>query len=184
MHLSQRMIAPLVGAALWALPSTQGWADSVGVPLDQLLSDIQKVLIKVRDASGVDALPAMTAVNLTLRGTLSRQADGSLKFYIFEGGARASEESVQQLRLQLGPPEPSDRSPVTASVMPLADAIIDAARDVKRAATRDPPLHLIKLEASIEFTVEREVSGSIVLVGGKVGDVNTQQITLTFAEKG
>jgi hypothetical protein len=172
-----------LGAVLWAAPAGQSWADTTGVPLDQLLSDIQKVLINVRDASDTDALPAMTAVNVTLRGTLSRQADGSLKFYILEASAHVTDESVQELRLQLGPPEPSDKSPVSASAAPLADAIIDAARNVKRAANRDPPLHLVKLEASIEFTVEKEASGSIVLLGGKAGRADTQQITLVFSEK-
>ncbi len=126
----------------------------------------------------------MTAVNLTLRAKLSREADGSLKLHILEAGGSVSDESVQELRLQLGPPEPSDKSPVAASALPLADAIIDAARNVKQAANRDPPLHLVKLEASIEFTVQKEASGSIVLVGGKAGRQDTQQITLTFAQKG
>ena len=157
-------------------------ANAADVPLDDFLSDIQKVLIKVRDASDVDALPAFAAVHLTIRTTLSREANGSLKFHVIEAGAKGSDESIQQIRLELRPPSPANKSPVAASVAPLADAIIDVARNVKKAATRDPPLHLAALEASVEFTVEKEASGSLVFIGAKAGSKNTQQIVISFGK--
>jgi hypothetical protein len=169
--------------AVFAVGKTQGWAATADVSIDQLLSDIQKVLIKVRDASEVDALPALSTVHLTLRATLKREADGTLKFHIIEAGAKISDESVQELSMELEPPSASDKSPVGVSVMPLADAIIDAARSVKKASTRNPPLHLAKLEAKVEFTIEKEASGSIVLVGAKANTQNTQEIILTFGKK-
>jgi Trypsin-co-occurring domain 2 len=169
-------------SSFFNLPLGVGWADTIGVPIDELLSEIQAALIKVRDASEVDALPALTAVHLTLRATLSREAGGSLKFHVLEAAAQRSDESVQEIRIQLRPPADEDKSPTAASLVPLADAIIDAARSVKKAATGDPPLHLITLEASIEFTVEKEASGSIAFFGAKAGNRNTQQIILTFGK--
>lgn len=183
MRYAHRLVVFLSLTILLALPVTHGSADTTGVPIDELLSDIQKVLVKVRDASNEDALPELIAVTLTLRTTLTREANGSLKFHILEAGAKGSDESVQELRVQLGPPEPADKSPVVVSILPLADAIIDAARSVKNAATRNPPLHLTSLEATVEFTVEKEASGSIVLFGAKAGSRNTQKIVVTFGKK-
>jgi hypothetical protein len=96
----------------WAVCTVQGRADELSIPIDELLLNIQKALIKVRDGSDVDALPPLTAVHLTLRTTLTREADGSLKFRVLEAGAKGSDESVQELHLDLPPPDPSDKSPV------------------------------------------------------------------------
>lgn len=178
----EKLIRSLIFSIFLIVNLKPGIANAADVPLDDFLSEIQKVLIKVRDASDVDALPALTAVHLTIRTTLSREANGSLKFHIIEAGAKGSDESIQEIRLALQPPSASDKSPVAASVEPLADAIIDAARNVKKAATRDPPLHLSALEASVEFTVEKEASGNLVLVGAKVGSKNTQQIVISFGK--
>ena len=179
----RRVTRCLCLASLWVLCNAPSGAATGDISIDELLSDIQKVLIKVRDASDVDALPALTSIDLTLRATLTREANGSLKFHILEAGAKGSDESVQEIHLQLRPPEPADRSPVAASVAPLADAIIDAARSVKKATTRDPPLHLTTLEAIVEFAVEKEASGSIVFVGARAGSQNSQKINLTFGIK-
>jgi hypothetical protein len=154
--------------------------DGPTVPLDELLSDIQQALIKVRDASDTDNLPPLTAVQLTLRATLTQEGGASLKFHILDANFIGSDERVQELRLTLKPPQEADQSPTAAAVMPLADAIIDAARSVKKAMTREPPLHLNTLEASVEFTVEKGASGSILFFGGKGGTRNAQQIILTF----
>jgi hypothetical protein len=177
-----KYLVSLIFLIFVSLVSKPGKANSADVSLEDFLSDVQKVLIKVRDASDVDALPKLTAVHLTIRTTLKREADGSLKFHVIEAGAKGSDENIQELRLELRPPDPADKSPVAASVAPLADAIIDAARNVKRAATRDPPLHLTALEASVEFTVEKEASGNIVFVGAKVGSRDTQQIVISFGK--
>jgi hypothetical protein len=166
----------------WILPMAQGWAQVKSLPIDELLSDLQKVLIQVRDASVTDGLPALASIRLTLRATLNKEANGSLKFHILEANAKDTDENTQELRLQLEPPRDSDQAPINASLAPLADAIIDAAKSVKAAESRAPPLHLTTLEASVEFTVEKEASGSIAFFGGKAGNRNTQQIILTFGK--
>jgi hypothetical protein len=134
-------------------------AETVGVPLDDLLSGIQNVLIKVKDAVDADDLP--------------------------------SQESTQELRLELEPPRVEDKAPVAASVAPLVEAIVGAARDVKKAETRDPPLHLVKLEAEIDFEIKKTSSGSFGFdlipisadVGGKLGQTGVQRITIIFSEE-
>lgn len=161
-------------------------AEESKLPVDLLLTDIQKVLIKVRDATASDLLPALSDVNLDLRVLSAKDASGTVKLYVVEGGAGVKATTAQEIKLDLGPPEPSDKSQVSSSVAPLADAIIDAARSAKLAASRDPPLHLRRLEASIEFTVELDakVGGGFTIipvsVEAKTSSANTQLITLVF----
>lgn len=80
---------------------------------------------------------------------------------------------------------------MAASVAPLVEAIVGAARDVKKAETRDPPLHLVKLEAEIDFEIKKTSSGSFGFdlipisadVGGKLGQTGVQRITIIFSEE-
>jgi hypothetical protein len=191
MYVKHHGLVPFIAVAVWTAALASARAEGTGVPLDQLLSDVQQVLIKVRDAADGESLPVLASVNLVLRTSLVKQADGSIKVVILDAGANISDETVQEIRLTLQPPRRSDKSPVAGSVKPLADAIIDAARSVKRAANRDPPLHLVKLEASIAFTVEKEVGVSAgfrilpitIDLGGKAKGTNVQQINLIFGEK-
>jgi hypothetical protein len=169
----------LVALGLWV---NGAHAASGDVSIDSLLVDVQTVLVKVRDAADVEDLPVLKSVTLTISAGLTRSADGSLRFHVLEAGAEASGESAQELLLDLGPPEPADKSPVSIPILPLADAIINAARDVRKAASREPPLHLHKLEASVEFTVEKSASGSLLFMGAKVGTRNAQKIVLRFGE--
>jgi hypothetical protein len=152
------------------------------VSIAGFLSDIEKVLVKVRDAADVDDLPPLKNIQLRIATTLSKSADGSLKFRVIEAGADLSNESKQEINLELRPPQPADKSKVSVSILPLADAIIDAARDVKKAMSGDPPLHLGKLEASVEFTVKKEASGTLLFVGAKAGSEDSQKILITFGE--
>jgi hypothetical protein len=189
LRIKSQLIVTLSVALLSGSSIQPSYADNSGVSLDALLSDVQKVLVKVRDTTSDDpSMPTLKDVRLELKASLQKTADGTLKLYILDTGASASGTTVQEIHLELSPPQPSDKSPVAASVAPLAEAIIDAARSVKLAASRDPPLHLKKLEATIEFTVEKEATGSagfhILPVsfdfGGKLTSSNTQHVTLTF----
>jgi hypothetical protein len=74
-------LAKMVGiAAVAAAVSGAGAAlsaDTGGVALDQLLSDIQQALIKVRDADDVSAQLRLENVRLNLRGTVAYDASRS-----------------------------------------------------------------------------------------------------------
>jgi hypothetical protein len=188
-------LAKMVGiAAVAAAVSGAGAAlsaDTGGVALDQLLSDIQQALIKVRDADDVSAQLRLENVRLNLRGTVAYDASGGVKLLVVSLGGGGSETSTQEIELTLEPPRAADRSKVSASAAPLADAIIEAARDVKRAASRDPPLHLKELSATISFTVEKHVDGSAgfhilpvtIDMGGKVRKEDVQKITIAFVPR-
>jgi hypothetical protein len=179
-----------VGAALAVLfSSAPVCADVSGVSLDAVLSDVQTVLVKVRDATKTDSLPELQAVRLDLRASLQRQADGSFKLFVIEAGAKVSDTTIQEIRLELEPPKAADKAQVAASAAPLANAIIEAARSVKSAEKRDPPLHLVKLEAKIEFTVEKGTNAGFTIlpisvsIDGQLKNETSQTITLVFADK-
>jgi hypothetical protein len=186
------ILGVLAGIAVCAFAVTALGAEVSGVPLDEVLSSVQQTLIKIRDAAQTDSLPALQSVELDVRASLVREGSGSVKLVILELGARTSEETTQEIKLTLVPPGSGDKSKTGASVAPLADAIVEAARAAKRAATGDPPLHLAKLEATIAFAVEKGASGSggfqllpiTVDLGGKVKQSNIQRITLTFGKAG
>jgi hypothetical protein len=174
----------------FALSSTSSAdADDSGLSLDALLTDVQRVLIKVRDATQSDDLPTLKAVHLDLKAAVEKEADGTVKLYVLEVGTNAKSDTVQEIKVDLTPPQPADKSPVSASVAPLADAIIGAARSVKQAGSRDPPLHLKQLEATISFAVERAANGSAGFhllpisfdLTGKIQSSSVQQVSIVFS---
>jgi hypothetical protein len=140
------------------LPLAATAADDNTVALDLLLSDVQSALIKVRGATEDESLPPLSRVKLTLQTTLIDKGDGKLELAIVEVGGSLSSERSQELTIELEPPHVEDKSPVSSSSDSLADAIIAAARSIKAAASRDPPLHLVKLTSSIQFVVQKDAA--------------------------
>jgi hypothetical protein len=168
---------------------TTAKADS-GVVVDELLTKVQESLLRVRDAVEEEELPPLQKVTLRLNSSLVKQLNGKISLFIVEFGANVAEEAVQEIKLELGPPRPSDESEVAGEADALADAIVAAAKAVKKAASRQPPLHLRKLTATIKFVVTSDAGGGakfLVLpvtldLGGKVKSVATQEAVLVFGE--
>lgn len=131
---------------------TTAKADS-GVVVDELLTDVQKSLLRVRDAVEEQELPPLQKVTLRLNSSLVKQVNGKISLFIVEFGANVAEEAVQEIKLELGPPRPSDETEVSDEADALADAIVSVAKAVQQAASRQPPLHLRKLTATIRFVV-------------------------------
>ena len=159
-----------------------------GVVLDELLTEVQKTLIRVRDTIEEDDLPPLNKVALKLKSALVTKADGKVSLYIVQLGAMVSREAVQEINLELKPPKPTDAIPVSSIEDTLATAIIEAAKSAKKASKRKPPLHLSKLTAKIRFIIKREVSGGVnfkllpvtIKLGGQARDVTTQEIIVEF----
>ena len=160
-----------------------------GVILDELLTEVQKTLIRVSDTIEKEDLPPLYKVALKLKSALVTKADGKVSLYIVQLGANVSREAVQEIHLELKPPEPTGATPVLSSIKDtLATAIIEAAQSAKKASKRKPPLHLSKLVAKIKFIVKRDVGGGInfkllpvtIKLGGQARDVTTQEISVEF----
>jgi hypothetical protein len=95
---------PLVGAFVAMLMGVQPLYADTNLPLDGLLSDIQKVLVKVRDSTNDDAnMPPLKDVHLELITSLEREADGSVTFYVLDVDADTSDKTLQEIQLDLGP---------------------------------------------------------------------------------
>ena len=82
-----------------------------GVILDELLTEVQKTLIRVSKTIDQDGLPELNKVTLKLKSALVEQADGKLSLYIVQLGAKVTRETVQEIRLELKPPKPAEVAP-------------------------------------------------------------------------
>lgn len=159
-----------------------------GVVVDKLLTEVQKTLIKVRDAGDEIDLPPLEKATLNLKTSLVAGGNGKISLFIIEFGSDVSKESVQELQLVLEPPKDSDVSPVSAASDTLAEAIISAATAVVRAKNQQPPLRLAKLTASVSFVVKTDTGGGVsfailpitVDLGAQVATESAQQIVLVF----
>ena len=159
-----------------------------GVILDELLTEVQKTLIRVSKTIEKDDLPVLNKVTLKLKSALVSQADGKLSLFIVQLGAKVTREAVQEIRLELRPPKPTEVAPLTSIEDTLATAIIEAVKSANKAAERKPPLHLSKLTATIRFVVRKQAGGGVnfkllpvtVKLGGEVRDVTTQEIVIEF----
>ncbi len=182
------MRALLIGLmALGLLISSRAQAQT-GVVVDALLTEVQQTLVRVRDEGDDADLPPLSKITLNLKNELKRGAGGRLSLYVVELGSSVAEESVQEISLVLEPPRDSDRSPVSETGDLLADAIIQSARAVKRAADGTPPLHLKTLTAKVRFVVSADASAGVgftllpigIDLGGEVKTVAVQEVVVEF----
>ena len=182
-----RMLFFLFVFASFVFYNSTGSAES-GVILDELLTEVQKTLVRVSNTIEKDDLPTLNKVTLKLKSALVTQADGKLSLYIVQFGAKVSREAVQEIRLELKPPTPADAAHVKSIEDTLATAIIEAVKSANKASQRKPPLHLSKLVATIRFVVRKQAGGGVnfkllpvtVKLGGQVRDVTTQEIVMEF----
>ena len=184
--ICQCYLSVLVFAFL-ALADSSAIADD-NVVLDELLTEVQKTLIRVNNSIEKDQLPPLNKITLKLKNTLVTKADGKVSLYIVQLGSAVSKETVQEINLELKPPKPTDAALVRSIEDTLASAIVEAAKSAHKASQRKPPLRLSKLSATIRFVVRTEGGGGVnfkllpvtVKLGGKVNDVSTQQIVIEF----
>ena len=76
-----------------------------GVILDELLTEVQKTLIRVRDRIEEEDLPPLNKVTLKLKSALVTKADGKVSLYVVQLGAMVTREAVQEINLELKPPQ-------------------------------------------------------------------------------
>lgn len=161
-----------------------------GVVVDELLTNVQKSLLRVRDIVADEELPPLQNVTLRLKSSLVKEANGKISLFIVEFGANVAEEAVQEIKLELGPPRDSDEGEVAGEDDALAEAIISSAKAVQKASSRQPPLHLRKLTATVRFVVSSDAGGGVKFLimpvtldlGGKVKSIATQEVVLVFGK--
>ena len=156
--------------------------------VDVLLTELQRTLVRVRDASNEEDLPPLTKATLNLKSVLNEEAGGEVSLFVIQLGSKVEKAAVQEIRLELGPPHDSDRSPASSASDLLADAIIQSTKAVKRARDGTPPLHLHKLTAAVRFVLSSDTGANAgfnilpvtVQLGGKVETQAVQELIVEF----
>jgi hypothetical protein len=166
--------------------------DVTKVQIEKLLSQIQKALQIVQNATVADAsikLPELESVTLNLSAELIKGAGATVDLYIVSFGAELSKETTQSITLQLEPPKPVRSTKRAEEIAePLAKAILSAARG---AASAEPMLKLAELKASIKFVVDAKGHGGLKFallpitgeMKGQVSQATTQEIIVSFKVK-
>ena len=160
------------------------------IVVHSLLSELQRTLLRVRDAAEDADLPPLLKVTLNLQSALKKDTGGKVSLFVIEFGSVIAKESVLRIRLDLEPPGPSHHSPVSSAADLLASAIVQSALAVKYAKSGNPPLHLRKLTATIRFAVSSAKEGGAgfnllpltVELGGRIQTVATQELIVEFGE--
>jgi hypothetical protein len=106
---------------------------------------------------------------------------------------KLTSENTQKITLSLGPPNPEQVVPAASPKVIgqfLKDGLIQAARGVQAAATRQPPLQVKELKTDIEFVVHKEGTAELgfkfvilpidVKMGGGLSSGAIQRITVDF----
>ncbi len=163
--------------------------DVTKVQIEQLLSQIQKTLQIVQNATVADPsikLPQLESVTLNLSAELIKGAGTTINLYIVSFGAELSKETTQSITMQFKPPTPVRSTERAEEISDsLAKAILSAARG---AVSAEPMLHLTELKASIKFVVGEGREGGLkftllpitVEMKGKVSQATTQEIIVSF----
>jgi hypothetical protein len=158
----------------------------------ELLNEVQKGLADAQAELQGARFPALESVTLTLQTEVVRRGEAGITILIFSFGRKWEKERAQEMTLTLRPPEAAP--PTAARVRPsvsaeLVAAIVAAARGVKEAGDRQPPLHLARFEATFSFVVKTDTRGGlpfeIVPVSAELqGDLTRtarHSITITFS---
>ena len=153
------------------------------VQVKQALADVQTQL-----ANG--DLPPLKSVKLSLKTSLERKAQGSLKLLVITVGGSWDKSKVQQVELTLVPPKPGNGQNISTESLTqaLEQAIVSAAQGVKAASGSPIPLNLDSLTVTLEFTVKWDGSAGAkpeigpVEVGASidVSRIAVHTLTVTF----
>ena len=154
------LIRPLLFASilLIAVVSPPSYAQTE-IPLDRLLTELQRTLVRVRDALADSDLPPFTSALLRVSSTLKRTRGGELALFVAQIDSDVKETSILEVQIELQPPRNSDSVPVSSTSDVLADAIIRASHTIKLAQRGSPPLRPRKLTAAVSFAASSSVGG-------------------------
>lgn len=120
-------------------------------------------------------------VELELKTTVDKKADGTLKFKIVEIGADVSHEDVQTLGISLKPGAGGVNLMAGISEE-LTDGIEATVAVTREAAQMQPPFHLDEATVSVEVGMTRE--GTVkIFVGGSTSRATSHTVTFTIKSK-
>jgi hypothetical protein len=188
MRAALALLALLSFAPTALLAQTSAHDDALS--LTDLVREVKVALLQVGEAAERQNLPQLESAVLTAKTSMKVEGDGKISLWIIELGGGQNNEYASTVTMTLKPPAPG--SPSNIGTLRLADAlreaIISGARAIKAAAQGNPPLIADKLEASVNFAVERDASGKVAVKfppfevsgGAGVKSAAVQTITVTY----
>lgn len=177
------MLAPASGMAQTA-------ADEGALSLSDLVREVKVALLQVAEAAEAQDLPKLDNALLEAKTSMKIAGDGKISLWVVEIGGGKSNEYGSTVRLALKPPPPGSSSDIAAVHLAdaLREAILSGARAIRAAGEGNPPLVLDKLEALVNFAIQRDASGKLsvkfppfsVSGGAGVTSAEVQTITVTY----
>lgn len=191
-------VSVLTAAALSCVPAiplhAQADSETLGVPVEDLLTQIQTALAQVQKDLAFEKIPPLKSVTLDLQAAATVQAGPKINLYIFSFGKKWEKDRSQQIQITLTPPSP--QTPLRSAKGPslsqeLVALIESAARGVQRARdNKDVPLEASGLTAVFTFVIKGDTSGEAkfqivpvtVDLSGDLTKTATHKITVVFGD--
>jgi len=169
--------------------------DNAPVQFDVLVQGIEDAL-KEAATNAVDGFPKLKSVNISVQTTISKDANGQLKLFVFTGGGTIASDNASTLTFELKPPAET-RNPTVSSVKPedIKNALVRAIQAARiafvqtaaRLNTDDNPTKLKTDQVGIEigFTVSKKGTigvdtGSLLPINVKAGGDVTKKVANTI----
>jgi hypothetical protein len=169
--------------------------DKALVEFDALVQGIEDAL-KEAAKNAVDGFPKLKTVNMTVQTTISKDANGQIKLFVFTGGGTIASDNASTLTFELKPP-PETKNPRVSSVKPedIKDALVRAIQAARIAFvqtatklnTDDNSAKLKTDQVGIEigFTVSKKGTigldtGSLLPINIKAGGDLTKKVANTI----
>ena len=179
----------------FALLAPSGLIAQTSVSVQDLLEHVRTAINSVNDKAPATDLPSLTRISLTLNTVREVSMTGEIRLLVFTIGHRRSGEFVRTINVDLEPAPRRSSSPDTEPIADvdladeLASAIIEAARaiqDVRIVDSRDRPLVVSRLSATVRFGVTSETGAGIQIVpfsaGANFAQETVQEITVEFGD--
>lgn len=166
------------------------------VPLDSVLTEVQRGLQKAQDDLSASGLGKVQSVQLTLHTQSEEDKTGKLGIFVISVGGGPGASASQDLVLTLRPPASTNTTSMnkmTNAPPTVADSIValikEAAHAAETARKGKPPLDAENLTLELAFTVTNSVKGGLQFdlgtVAGEMGsskkNASQQRIKITIA---
>jgi hypothetical protein len=186
----------IVGMTLALLCGCNSAGPSPVVPLDRVLTEVQRGLQKAQDDLDRSSLGKLQSVQLTLHTQSEEDKTGNVTIFVISVGGGLGVSASQDLVLTLRPPvsTKATSTAMTTNASPtVADSIValikEAANAAEIARKGKPPLDAETLTLELAFTVTNSVKGGLQFnlgtvaadVGGSRKNASQQRIKITIA---
>ena len=166
------------------------------VPLDSVLTEVQRGLQKAQDDLNGSSLGKLQSVQLTLHTQSEEDKTGKMTIFVISVGGGPGVSASQDLVLTLRPPTSTNTTSaikMTNAAPTVADSIValikEAAHAAETARKGKPPLDAENLTLELAFTVTNSVKGGLQFnlgtvaadVGGSMKNASQQRIKITIA---